>query len=112
MKSAIYLLPLVVLFVAGCDTMNWQQYRISGVAASSPGATKLRATLQTIADQTGLRDTTQDSHEPLTLVFYTQPEVRNFALILAHDLQTTMFWLTLWVVLGRRHQRTSRPRDC
>jgi|SRR5581483_10542397 hypothetical protein len=78
MKSAIYLLPLVVLFVAGCDTMNWQQYRISGVAASSPGATKLRATLQTIADQTGLRDTTQDSHEPLTLVFYTQPEVRNF----------------------------------
>jgi hypothetical protein len=78
MKSIIFFLPIVVLLVAGCDTMNWQQYRIAGVAAGSPDATKLRATLQTVADQAGLKDRTQDSREPATLVFYTQPEVRNF----------------------------------
>jgi len=74
----IYFLPVVVLLIAGCDTMNWQQYRIAGVAAGSPDATKLRATLQTVADQSGLKDRTQDSRERATFAFFTQPDVRNF----------------------------------
>src|ERR1035437_6593226 len=78
MKSIIYYLPVLVLLIAGCDTMNWQQYRIADVAVGSPDATKLRTTLQTVADQTGLKDKAQDSREPATLAFYTQPEVRNF----------------------------------
>ena len=78
MKSIVFFFPIVVLLVAGCDTMNWQQYRITGVAAGSPDATMLRATLLAVADQTGLKNRTQDSREPTTLVFYAQPEVRNF----------------------------------
>jgi hypothetical protein len=78
MKSTILFFPIVVLLFTGCDTMNWKQYRITGVAAGSPDATKLRTTLQTVADKVGLKDRTQDSREPATLVFYTQPEVRNF----------------------------------
>ncbi|MBI3852607.1 MAG: hypothetical protein HY298_20310 [Verrucomicrobia bacterium] len=78
MKPNFAFLLIVVLFVVGCDTMNWQQYRIAGVAAGSPDAAKLRSALQTVADKAGLKDRTAESRVPETLFFYTQPEVRNF----------------------------------
>jgi len=74
MKPILAFLLISVLFVTGCDTMNVQQYRITGVAKGSPDAANVRSILQTVADQTGLSDRTSESRVPDTLVFYSQPQ--------------------------------------
>jgi hypothetical protein len=71
-KPILAFLLIAVLFVAGCDTMNVQQYRIMGVATGSPDAAKVKSILQSVADKTGLRDKTSDSRVPDTLVLYEQ----------------------------------------
>jgi hypothetical protein len=71
-KPILAFLLIAVLFVAGCDTMNVQQYRIMGVATGSPDAAKVKSILQSVADKTGLRDKTSDSRVPDTFVLYEQ----------------------------------------
>jgi hypothetical protein len=77
-RLSLALLLTAILFVVGCDTMNWQQYRIAGVTAGSEDAVKLKSALLAIAEKTGLKDCSPDSRMPNTLFFYSQPEVRNF----------------------------------
>ena len=73
MKPTFIALVAAALFITGCDTMNWQQYQISGVSAGSPDAARLKSVLQAVASQTGLDDRTAVSRVPDTLVFYSQP---------------------------------------
>lgn len=78
LKPSLALLLITALFVVGCDTMNWQQYRVAGVGSGSPNAARLKAALQAIAEKTDLKDRTSDSRLPQTFVFFTQPGVRSF----------------------------------
>jgi hypothetical protein len=78
MKSIAFVSSILVLLVAGCDSMNWQQYRIAGVTSASPDAAKLKSALKAVANQVGLKDRTEESLVQETLLFYTQPEVKHF----------------------------------
>ena len=49
-----------------------KQYRISGVTSNSQDAAKLKAILQKIADQTGLKDHTSDCSITNVLVYYAK----------------------------------------
>jgi hypothetical protein len=71
------LLLLAVLLLASCDTVNVRQYRIAG--ASSVERAKVKQVLRSVATQIPLADHTSSSHAPNTVVFYTQPDVRHFA---------------------------------
>ncbi len=62
-----------VLFLAGCKTVNWQQYEVSGVSVGSQYADQLQTVLQTVADQSGLTNRTAESKVPGILVLYSQP---------------------------------------
>jgi hypothetical protein len=73
MKPTYIFLLVVALCVAGCDTMNYQQYQIAGVAAGSPDAARIKSVLQTVASQTGLDDRISASRVTNTLAFYSQP---------------------------------------
>ena len=63
---------------SGCDTMNWQQYRISGVHADSADAQRLKVNAMAVAEQYGLNDATQTSRVPNTLVFATESGAKQF----------------------------------
>lgn len=65
-----------VLLIAGCDTVNLQQYRVP--TATQADATSIKRVLWSVATQTALEDRTASSKVPHTIVFYTQPEVQNF----------------------------------
>ncbi|MEY2546434.1 MAG: hypothetical protein QOG48_1551, partial [Verrucomicrobiota bacterium] len=71
-------LILFALLLSACDTLNIQQYRITGDARRD--AAKVKHVLGTVASQIGLADRTSSSRAPHTVVFYTQPEVRHFAI--------------------------------
>jgi hypothetical protein len=73
MKSTFISLLLTALLVTGCDTMNYQQYQITGISPGSPDAIRLKSVLQTVANQAGMIDRTPDSRVNNTLVFYSQP---------------------------------------
>lgn len=80
MPSRSVLIPLLMLVavLSGCDTMNWEQYRISGVVAGSQDAERLKVLVMAVAKQHGLEDVTPTSHVPETLVFVKEPGVENF----------------------------------
>jgi hypothetical protein len=74
---------LVLLFIfgaalTGCDTMNWQQYRVLGVRAESEDAQRLKVVVSTVANKYGLDDVTPSSHVPNTLIFVKESRVENF----------------------------------
>jgi hypothetical protein len=74
---------LVSLFVfaaalSGCDTMNWQQYRVLGVRAGSEDAQRLKVVVSTVASKYGLDDVTPTSHVPNTLIFVKETRVEDF----------------------------------
>jgi hypothetical protein len=73
MRLILTCLLIPILLVTGCDTMNWQQYQITGVAMGSTDAARLKSVLQTVAKQTGLDDQTPASRGSDILAFYSQP---------------------------------------
>lgn len=66
----------IALFLAACDTVNVQQYRIAGSAHTDTA--KLKQVLRRVASQVGLVESTSSSRVPRTLVLYTQPHVQHF----------------------------------
>ena len=80
MRSLLaFALIQVVAFLSGCDTMNWQQFRVTGVAENSPDATRISALLSGVAGQCDLVESTRLSKVPNTLAFFSQPQVPHFA---------------------------------
>jgi len=78
MTHALRTLPLFLAFaLTSCDSLNVQQYRVAGATSGDRG--KVKRVLHSIASQLALADRTSSSHAPNTLVFYTQPDVRHFA---------------------------------
>ena len=78
MKPIHAFLLIAAFIVTGCDNVNEEQYRITGVSVASPDALKVKSILQSVADKTGLKDQTATSLVTNTLVFYTQPNVEHF----------------------------------
>jgi hypothetical protein len=76
MLGLMHALVLIALFLSACDTLNIQQYRVTGGARG--GTPKVKRVLHGVASQTGLVDRTSTSRAPRTLVFYTQPDVQHF----------------------------------
>jgi hypothetical protein len=66
----------IAFLLTACDTLNIQQYRISGSAHGD--TVKVKQVLRSIASETGLVDRTSTSRAPHTIVFYTQPHVQHF----------------------------------
>jgi hypothetical protein len=56
----------IALFLAACDTVNVQQYRIAGGARTDTA--KLKQVLRKVASQVGLVDSTSSSRVPRTIV--------------------------------------------
>jgi len=73
MKRCIRFFLALGFLVTGCDTLNWQQYQVAGIAAGSSDAGKLEAVLQTVAGKVRLDNRTSSTRLPGTLVFYAQP---------------------------------------
>jgi hypothetical protein len=67
-----------IVFISGCDTLNWQQYRVAGVTVNSPDEVRISALLKKVADQCELVDITSKSRVPNTLVLYSQQNVTSF----------------------------------
>lgn len=67
-----------LVLLTGCDTMNWQQYRIADVPVASPDTTKLKSALKHVSDQIGLKDEMNTSKIPGALAFYSEPGVEHF----------------------------------
>lgn len=78
MKLLNGLLLFSLLLLTGCDTMNWQQYRISNMPATSQDTIKLKSALKNVSDQVGLQDKIDNSKIPGTLAFYSEPDVEHF----------------------------------
>jgi len=58
--------------------MNWQQYRISGIQAGSADAQRIEVAVMDVADRYGLEDATRTSLVSNTLIFVTEPDVKQF----------------------------------
>ena len=71
------LLLLVALFLAGCDSVNVEQYRVARASRERPA--KVKHALASVASQLSLEDRTATSRAADTLVFYIEPHVEHFA---------------------------------
>ena len=74
---------LILLFVmsllgSACDRLNFEQYRIAGGAGNADITERVKSILQEVADKTALKDSTSTSKAPDTIVFYMEPDVKNF----------------------------------
>jgi len=70
----------IALFLAACDTMNVQQYRIAGGAHTDTA--RVKPVLGRVASQVGLVNNTSSSRVSRTIVSYTQPNVQHFRVIM------------------------------
>lgn len=74
-RVLVVVLCVVAVLLSGCDTLNWQQYKISGIHAHSADADRLESVVIGIAGRYALTDATQTSHVQDTLVLVTEPDV-------------------------------------
>ncbi len=71
-------IAIATLFLAGCDTMNWQQYRVVGVRENSTDAERLKSVVTDVSSRFGLSDVTQNSQVANTLIFVSEINVEHF----------------------------------
>jgi hypothetical protein len=62
----------------GCDYLNQEIYRVRGVTEGSPEAERLKVLVTSVATKHGLKNATAMPVVPNALLFYTEPDVKNF----------------------------------
>jgi hypothetical protein len=91
--------------------MNWQEYRIAGVGASSADAERLKVVVMGVATQYSLTDVTLTSHVPNTLIFVTEPDVKNFHTDIGVRLYSGDAIVDVMAGFGPRVPKFARVRD-
>lgn len=78
-RSLTILLAIASMsLMSACDTMMVSQYRVTSVATAKEERARLLESLARIAASLGLTSATSTSTVKNTLVFYSQPDVKNF----------------------------------
>jgi hypothetical protein len=79
-RTLTILIAIAAMFlVSACDTMMVSQYRVTSIATAKEERARLLESLARVASNLGLTDVTSTSTVKNTLVFYSQPDVKNFA---------------------------------
>ena len=73
MKPVHAILFVAAFLVSGCDILHVKQYCIAGVAPKSADSTRLKSVLQSVADQSGLRERTPDP-DTTNVLFYARDD--------------------------------------
>jgi hypothetical protein len=110
-RSSIGVLLVAAALIPGCDTVNWQQYRISGIHANSADADRLKSVVMGVANRYALKDATETSRVPNTLIFVTEPDVKNFRTDIGVRLNGDDALVDVSAGIGPRVEKFERVRD-
>lgn len=110
-RVLVVVLCVVAALLSGCDTLNWQQYKISGIHAHSADADRLESVVMGIAGRYALTDATQTSHVQDTLLLVTEPDVRHFHTDIGVRLYGDDALVDVMAGFGPRVEKFARVRD-
>jgi len=110
-RTLVTVFLIVAGLASGCDTLNWQQYRISGIHANSTDADRLKSVVMSVASRQTLKDATQTSHVPGTLIFVTEPDVQHFHTDIGVRLHGDDALVDVMAGFGPRVKKFERVRD-
>jgi len=112
MRAVLVVVLLVVSgLVSGCDTLNWQQYRVSGIHANSADADRLKIVVMSVARRNALEDATQNSNISNTLIFVTERDVEQFHTDIGVRLFGDDALVDVMAGFGPRVKKFERVRD-
>lgn len=110
LASPVVAILLCAAALSGCDTLNWEQYRITGAADGSGDEARIIAVVTSIAAESGMARTDPKTHKATAFLAFTRLEAPSWPIDLAvrHDGPDTL--IDLSSVFGPRIPAFNRIR--
>jgi hypothetical protein len=101
--TASVLSALVLLAgLSGCDTLNWQQYRVTGVAAGSADESRIRSVVSAVASLSGMPPGEAKANKDRTFISFTRVQPPDPPINLAARYEGSDVLIDLSSVFGPR----------